>query len=65
MRTLLALFLCLVVLLVPAGACPADPTCPIDDSGSYFTGETQTIDGHLMGKYKCLMHQHSFWVRCD
>lgn len=41
----------------------ADPTCPIDDSGAYFTGQTKTISGHLMWEYKCYLHGHLFLVR--
>jgi hypothetical protein len=64
-KSLLCLLLVLIVFLGSVSACPNDVKCPIDDSGSYFTGETQTVDGHLMGKYRCSMHQHVFWVRCS
>ena len=36
--------------------------CPIDDSGAYFTGRTETISGHLMYEYKC-PQGHLFLVR--
>ncbi len=41
----------------------ADVRCPIDDSAAYFTGKTQTISGHQMWEYKCLLNNHLFLVR--
>jgi hypothetical protein len=39
-------------------------TCPIDDSGAYFTGRTQTDEstGKLMKQYECRRAGHRFWV---
>jgi hypothetical protein len=64
-KTLVVLALVVAVGATFLLACPSSANCPIDNSSSYFTGETTTVDGHLMGKYKCNLHQHAFWVRCD
>lgn len=39
-------------------------TCPIDDSGAYFTGKTETdrATGKLMKEYKCRRNGHTFLV---
>jgi len=45
----------------------AKVSCPVhDNSNPYFTGKSQTIDGHLMYEYKCVNGGgHTFWVRAD
>lgn len=39
-------------------------TCPIDDSGAYATGKTQTdsATGKLLKEYECRRNSHTFWV---
>jgi hypothetical protein len=46
-------------------ACAGSLACPIHDGSSgYFTGKTETVDGHLLYQYHC-PRGHDFWSRCD
>ena len=44
---------------------PTGVQCPIHgNSGAYFTGKTQTVDGVLLYEYKCPSGGgHTFWRR--
>jgi hypothetical protein len=54
------------ILVLALSLMAASVTCPVDDSSSYFTGETKIDSGHLMNKYKCNLNaKHVFWVRAD
>jgi hypothetical protein len=61
-RATIALRVLVIVLLAAA---MQSATCPIDDSGAYFTGKTITdrATGKLLKEYKCYRNSHVFWVR--
>lgn len=65
MKTLL--FALALTVMAPAlsSLSAAAVECPVHgQSGAYFTGKTQTMDGHLMYEYKCPYGGgHAFWVR--
>lgn len=57
-----ALFLILLLLSIGL-VLAAQVTCPIDNSGAYFTGKVKTdVSGKLLKLYKCNMYGHEFWV---
>ena len=63
-RFLFLLSLCLI-LLIAFTTTVQGVSCPIHgNSGAYFTGRTQTVDGVLMYEYKCPQGGgHTFWLR--
>lgn len=59
------LFVALALATALAGlAITQGVTCPIDKSGTYFTGKTTTDKktGKLLKEYKCHRNGHVFWV---
>jgi hypothetical protein len=41
---------------------PMGVTCAADDTLSYFTGQSRTVNGRMFYKYRCAQG-HTFWVR--
>ena len=54
----------LAVVVLAAALAAQSVTCPIDSSGAYFTGRTETdrATGKLLKEYKCRRNGHTFLV---
>ena len=62
MKRALFLLILFLTLLIAFTTTVQAVSCPVDGSSSYFTGQTQTIDGVLFHQYKC-PQGHVFWAR--